>query len=108
MYYAPHKLQKRTASERRSDEYGRPLSSSAEGWVDVCPCRCDESSTKEIILPDGKKYQPSFHIVCEGLDPDFTNGDYIRCLRSDGSIKGEGKALNVKKLNFLEYAEAYI
>lgn len=113
MQYAPHILQKRITPTEQVDEFGRPIvseSADASGyeWQDVCRCRCDHNETKEIKLPDGTVIKPDYHIVMEGNDPDVEVGDYIRCLREDGSIRGEGKLIRPRTLNYLPYAEGYV
>lgn len=108
MYYAPHKLQKRVIEAQRNDDLGKPLPAGEYTWADICPCRCDNSDTREIHTDDGHVFYPKYHVVCDGKKPDIDNGDYVRCVRSDDSIKGEGIAVKVKKLNYLPYADFYI
>lgn len=110
MYYAPHKLQKRVIPSVGNDEYGRPLETQeSEEWVDVCECRCDVNSTKEIALPDGRIVRPDYHIVMGESEPDVAVGDYIRCIwKVSGKLKGEGKVINRKPSNLLPYAEIYV
>lgn len=109
MNYAPHLLQKRIIAENVNDEYGRPTESDpAEEWTDVCRCRCDDNGDKEVLLSDGTVVVPSYHIVLRGNTPDVETGDYIRCLREDGSIRGEGHIIKTKTLNYLPYAEIYL
>lgn len=109
MYYKPHILQKRLSPQRQNDEYGRPIvvGRSIE-WVDVCKCRCDHNEDKEVKTDDGKVITPNYHIVLEGNIPDLKVGDYIRCLREDGSVRGEGAVIRLKTLNRLPYAEIYV
>ncbi|MGN1173168.1 MAG: hypothetical protein ACI4SO_05220 [Muribaculaceae bacterium] len=110
MYYAPHILQKFVVPEIRNDEYGRPVDEELTGeWVSLCRCRCDHSDTREISMPDGNVFRPSFHIVCDARSLDVKGGDKIRCLWSDGMIKCEGHALKPPHtLNYLPYAEIYV
>lgn len=109
MYYAPHILQKRIDPEELSDEFGRPIPSApGKQWVDVCRCRCDHNGDKEVKMPDGSVVTPEYHIVLEGNTPDVKTGDYVRCLRTDGSIRGEGRAIKPITLNYLPYAEIFV
>lgn len=108
MYYAPHILQKQVVAESQNDEFGRPLPiEETTQWVTICKCRCDDSTTTEIIDDNGKVYIPKYHIVCDGNSPDIKAGDYIRCMNGD-VIRGEGKVMNPKKLNLLPYAEFWV
>lgn len=109
MYYAPHILQKKIIPQEAVDEFGRPIPvKSADEWVDVCRCRCDHNGDKEVKMPDGTVVRPEYHIVLEGNTPDVETGDYVRCLRDDGSIRGEGRAFKPRTLNYLPYAEIYV
>ncbi len=109
MNYAPHTLQKRIISEEVNDEYGRPITGmSAEKWDNVCKCRCDDNGDKKVTLSDGTIVVPSYHIVLDGNTPDVMTGDYIRCLKEDGSVRGEGHIIKTKTLNYLPYAEIYM
>ena len=109
MNYAPHTLQKRVIAGEVNDESGSPITGeSAEEWSEVCKCRCDDNGDKEVKLSDGTVVIPSYHIVLDGNTPDIMTGDYIRCLREDGSIRGEGHIIKTKTLNYLPYAEIYV
>ena len=109
MYYAPHILQKRIVAQEISDEFGRPIPNKTDDiWVDVCRCRCDHNGDKEIKMPDGSVVTPDYHIVLEGNMPDVKTGDYVRCLSADGSVRGEGRAIKPRTLNYLPYAEIYV
>lgn len=109
MYYAPHILQKRIIAEELSDEFGRPiLNKSDDEWIDVCKCRCDHNGSKEVRMPDGSVITPEYHIILDGNISDIEVGDYVRCLRTDGSIRGEGRVIKPRTLNYLPYAEIYV
>lgn len=109
MYYAPHILQKRIIAEEKSDEFGRPIPEEAgETWVEVCRCRCDHNGDKEVKMPDGTVVTPDYHVVLEGNAPDVEVGDYVRCLKADGTIRGEGRVIKPRTLNYLPYAEIYL
>lgn len=109
MYYAPHKLQKRVDTAPTNDQYGRPITETAEdSWVDVCACRCDHNGDKEVKLDDGTVIRPEYSVVCDGNTLDIKAGDYARCLRSDGTIRGEGNVVKPKTLNYLPYGQLYL
>lgn len=109
MYYAPHILQKRVIAEETVDELGRPIKGeNAEEWAFVCKCRCDHNQDTEVKLEDGTVIRPEYHIVLDGNRPDVATGDYVRCLREDGSIRGEGRVVRPHTLNYLPYAEIYV
>lgn len=108
MYYAPHILQKRVASQSSVDEYGRPVRGEEQTeWLTVCRCRCDSNSVVELTDENGKVFKPELHVVCEGNRPDITVSDYVRILEGEDVI-GNGKVLRPKKLNYLPYAEFWI
>lgn len=55
MIFAPHKLQVRRIIPVKNDEFGRPLpGTGGETWEDVCPCRCDDNTTKEFRSENGQ------------------------------------------------------
>lgn len=106
MMYRPHILQKKISYPAENDEFGRPLGKAEECWVDLCPCRCDDNSTKEFKSANGEVYRPSFHIVC-GERATVKAGDEIRC--KDGeSIRGCGRVYMVKNTNYLGYSEIWV
>lgn len=109
MHYAPHTLQKRTPPAETTDEYGRPVvADGSEEWTDVCRCRCDHSDDKEFRLDDGTVVRPEYRIVTDGNAPGVSVGDIVRCVRADGTVRGEGRVVNTKTLNYLPYAEIYV
>lgn len=105
--YSPHTLQILTDYESGTDDNGNPIVSEDPKWVDVCKCRCDDNSTKEFKNTNGDVYRPSYHIVYENAEL-IKAGSDIRCLDSDGSVRGEGKVYLPKKSNFLKYRELWI
>lgn len=108
MYYAPHLLQKRLSTTPALDEYGREIvGDSAEEWLDVCRCRCDNNSDREVMTPDGKVVRPDFRVVFDANNVNVAPGDYVRCLNRNGSVKGDGRVLRMKTLNYLSYGEMY-
>ena len=105
MMYAPHTLQKKVISEDTTDEYGHPVVGEST-WVTVCQCRCDDNTTKEFKSENGTVYRPSYHIVSERNS--IKADDEIRCLNSDGSVRGEGKVYVAKSNNYLNYSELWV
>lgn len=102
-------MQKRITPAQTDDEYGRPIADDdSEEWTEVCKCRCDEVTETKLQLPDGTFIQADFHVVCEGNNPDIATGDFVRCLREDGSVRGCGRIIKPKRLNYLPYAEVYL
>lgn len=104
MQYAPHTLYVQRKTETR-DEYNRTSSVSDE-WVLVGPCRCDDNSTSIMAYDNSKEYVPRYHIVTERTHM-VNSGDNVRVFNADGSLRGEGKADNVKVLNYLNYTDFY-
>lgn len=107
MIFAPHTLTIRRSTELQRDEYGRPVPQTAESWIDVGRCRCDDNTTKEFTSDNGHVYRPAYHIVCDGII-DIKAGDVVRCLDVEGKVRGEGKAYIVKKMNYLHYTEIWV
>ena len=105
MYYAPHTLQvKRTETSR--DDYGRVMELSSD-WETVGMCRCDDNTIQEFRDEVGKVFRPKYHIVADGKADVFA-GDCVRCLNADGSVRGEVKIYNVKKLNVLKFTDIWV
>lgn len=106
MRTAIHTLQIEIMSQPANDKFGRPVKEGCSEWKTLCKCRCDDNSTIEFRSDNGSVYRPDYHIVCEGnvkIEP----GVHIRCLNSDGSVRGEGYVYRPKQLNFLPYTELW-
>lgn len=109
MLYSPHVLQKLVALPPAVDEYGRPVKDSAtEEWLNVCSCRCDHTTTREVVNPDGKPCHSEWHIVCACRRPAVAPGEMLRCVEDDGNVRALGTAISIKTLNYLDYAEIYM
>lgn len=107
MYYKPHILQKRSVASER-DAYGRIITYGAE-WEDVCECRCDDSGDSDIEDENGRVYRPTYHIVCDGSNAKVSTGMEIRVIdKKSGELRGEGKVVNVKHLNYYNYTEVWV
>lgn len=104
MYYAPHILMKRKTSKER-DEYGE-LVKSTDSWERVCGCRCDDNTTDHFQTDNGNVYVPKYKIVCDRAD--VLPNDYVRVLRLDGTVRGEGRVFNAPKCNYLDYMCIYV
>lgn len=49
MIFAPHILQVKVITPLDKDEFGRPIpGTGGEYWQEVCKCRCDDNTTKEL------------------------------------------------------------
>lgn len=105
MIYAPHILQKKVVEDPVENSNGNPVFVDNGVWVDVCQCRCDDNTTREIRSENGNLFRPAYHVVCPTCD--IKAGDEIRCI--DGcSIRGKGKAIMVKNANFYKYTEIWM
>lgn len=104
MIYSPHILFVMKKTEER-DEYNR-VTSVSERWERVGLCRCDDNSTTQISSINSKEYVPRYHIVTARTDM-VSVGDRVRVLTNDGILRGEGKADNVRVLNYLDYTDFY-
>lgn len=107
MLYAPHILLKRIIIPAETDEFDRPLpGTGGEKWERVCPCRCDDNTTKEFRSENGRVYRPAYHVVCDGKT-ELNAGDYVRCMDGE-AIRGEGEVYIMKSTNYLNYTEIWI
>lgn len=104
MLYSPHILFVKREEETR-DEYNR-VTHVSQSWERVGPCRCDDNSTPIVSTINTKEYVPRYHIVTARTDK-VKSGDSIRVLTESGELRGEGKADNVKTLNYLDYTDFY-
>lgn len=104
MHFSPHILQVFRKQETR-DEYNR-VSSSGGAWEDVTECRCDDNSARVVNPDNGLAFIPRYHIVANN-NALVRNGDKVRCLMEDGTVRGEGTAINVRSLNKLNYMDLY-
>ena len=104
MQYAPHILFVRKTEETR-DSYNR-VTSVSESWKKVGLCRCDDNATPIVSTLNTKEYVPRYHIVTSRTGM-ISPGDMVRVLTQDGTLRGEGKADNVRTLNYLDYTDFY-
>ena len=103
MIYAPHIMQVKVTSDMERDEYGRPIpNTGGESWQEVCPCRCDDVSAEKKVSVNGKTYDFNYKVVFDKTS-DVEPGTEVRCLNSDGSIRGEGIAKNPLEANYFPY-----
>lgn len=104
MIYSPHILFVQRKVEVR-DEYNR-VKVVEEKWERVGLCRCDDNITSIVSSINSKEYVPRYHIVSPRTDK-VRSGDMVRVLNSQGELRGEGKADNVKSMNYLDYTDFY-
>lgn len=105
MYYAPHKLYKKTESVER-DSLNRIVAKN-EDWKYVCDCRCDDNTTERFEDKNGRVYIPKHKIVCPRAD--VKEGDYVQCLVKDTEeVRGQGRVLNAPRCNYLDYMTLYV
>ena len=103
MYYGPHTLEVKRKVETR-DEFNRTVVVD-ECWMPLGSCRCDDSTTREIVDSNGKAFIPKYHIVADRLP--VNTGDYVRALLGD-EVRGEGEVKRVIRTNFLDYMSIYV
>lgn len=105
MIYAPHTLYKKQVGTIQTDAHGKP-SAPSEQWVAVGACRCDDDTTMELVSDNGSVYKSRYHIVYDRSDA-ITEGDEVRCLNADGSVRGQGVVGMVKSTNYLGYSQLW-
>lgn len=105
MFYSPHTLYKKKVGEIRVDGLGKP-SAPAEEWVEVGVCRCDDDTTQELKSQNGQTYRSRYHVVYDKTDL-VKEGEEIRCVDSEGRIRGDGIVGMVKNTNYLGYSELW-
>lgn len=109
MYFTPHIIEKRHEEEEMTDDLGRPIPVDCdERWEYVCRGRCDHTDGQEITLDDGTVARCDYHVVCNTNVPNAKSGDYIRCRWPNGTVRGEGKVIKHKTLNYLNYGEIFL
>ena len=104
MIYSPHILQIKPKAVVTFDKDRNPIVS-ANDWVEIGQCRCDDNGEMKEVSVNGKVFTPSYHVVYEGekISP-YTE---VRCLEGE-EVRGEGKVLKSTKCNRLNYAELWM
>lgn len=105
MFYAPHKLMKKSTSEVLRNEYNEVVHSDVE-WKEIGVCRCDDNTTEHFQTDNGDVYIPKYHIVCDKCN--VSEGDEVKVYNQDGSYRGGGKVFNAPKCNYLGYMSIYV
>lgn len=124
MIYAPHTLYLFRRQDPRRDEFGKcseTMSLRAGEKQYVCPCRCDDNTTREFRSADGTVYRPLYHIVCDlsdevsrGVFERIDPGTEVECefRRLDAPGHGRnpiiGRVYMVKRTNYFNYGEIWI
>ena len=105
MLYAPHTLYKKLIGTIQTDSLGKPVAPSEE-WVKIGVCRCDDDTTQELVSENGQVYRSRYHVAYD-LSGDVVEGDEIKCLNADGSVRGTGVVGRVQSTNYLRYSELW-
>lgn len=91
-----------------TDEFGRVIASDdSERWKTICQCRCDDNTTTEFTSDNGRVFRPKYHIVCDG-GVCVDEGDIVRCLNADGTVRGTGEVYLKKRTNYYNYTEIWV
>mgnify|MGYP006969163478 CR=1 FL=1 len=106
MMYAPHTLYVKREHPIEMDSFGKPVKPSEAEWVKVGVCRCDDDSTQELVSPNGQTYLSRYHVVYDRTDA-ISEGDEIRCVQSDGKVRGQGVVGRARSTNYLGYSELW-
>lgn len=104
MYYAPHSLYVKVFAQPEKDEFGRPVNGTGGySWRYIGECRCDDVSADKQVSVNGVLYKFRYKVVfdkqCDAVDA----GTEVRCLRRDGTVRGEGVAKSPLETNALDY-----
>lgn len=100
MFFAPHKLYKKSQTIQR-DEDGFPCASSGE-WEFVGMCRCDDDNNTELMDERGNVIRASYHIVANKCS--INRGDIVKVEEKDC----EGQVKVLKSTNYYNYIELWI
>lgn len=87
------------------DALGKPIPAS-EKWELVGVCRCDDNTTQELRSDNGQTYMSRYHVVYDRTNA-IVEGDEIKCINPDGSVRGSGVVGMVKSTNYLSYSELW-
>ncbi len=101
--YAPHRLYIKKV-QKQFDDYGN-FEGETETYEFVCNCRCDDAGVKDAISVRGEQFFPSYHIA---MEKGVNNGDFVRILNADGSVRGEGKVVRTSYANYFNLYQAWI
>lgn len=107
MIFAPHILQVLIQSEPVEDEFGRIISDSLREWMTLGECRCDDVSADRRISVNGVAYDFRYKVVFDS-SIEVREGTQVRCLRTDGSVRGEGVCKSPLEANFLPYKTIWL
>ncbi|MBV4225851.1 hypothetical protein KSZ12_08305 [Parabacteroides distasonis] len=107
MIFAPHRLMVKVVSDPSFDEDMNPIPPK-EDWKDFGPCRCDDISAEKKMSINGVLYDFKHKVVFDKSTEAIISGTYVRCLRQDGSVKGEGVAKSPVEVNYLPYREIWL
>lgn len=103
MIFAPHILQVKVITPMAKDEFGRPIpGTGGEYWQEVCKCRCDDVSAEKKVSINGALYDFKYKVVFDKPSK-VEAGAEVRCLNTDGSIRGEGVAKSPLETNYFSY-----
>ena len=105
MLYSPHILYKKQVGQIQTDSFGKPMAPMEE-WVKIGACRCDDDTTQELVSENGHAYKSRYHVVYD-YSNEIVEGDEIRCLNADGSVRGSGIVGRVQGTNYLRYSELW-
>lgn len=105
MLYSPHTLYKKQVGKLQTDALGKPITPKGE-WEKIGECRCDDDTTQELVSENGQVYRSRYHVVYN-LSHQIAEGDEIKCLNADGSLRGQGVVGRVQCTNYLRYSELW-
>lgn len=103
MFYAPHTLSVRSDS-LATDDFGRMSNESR--WLAVCPCRCDEASTRETDNDSERSFPKTYRIIADAEAAEMVaEGQEIIVYDLTGNVRAKGSVTQIKRLNALRYTE---
>lgn len=108
MFFSPHTLQVKATAERERDEFGRVTKEAHSGWRTLGKCRCDDVSAERRASANGALYDFKYKVVFgKGLGYVAENSD-VRCLNTDGTVRGQGIVKGPMETNYLGYRVVWL
>ncbi len=93
----PYKLQKLQGVSASQNDNGHFVNSGSNSWIDVCNCRNQNAKNKQFNISDSKYLVATFLIHCPLGTEAIKQGQTIRILNQDNSIRLQGQVIYSEK-----------